>query len=623
MLMVRLPDYKSTVTLVDTTTQDEDEGIVMNIFRSQEEMPHFEVGDVVIVYCAKQQSYNSSTTSLLTNIRTDIHVYDRDRLSKCKSSRLVSSSRRDPTRKSIRVPTANEDEYVLSLYETIDRRLIPNQDDFKVKAEQSLNLRDKFRLLKDVREGIFADLVVEVAKQPYELGDKVCLWVSDYTEHSDFFNKLMDGIGDGLTRDGDPYGYTGKFNKIHNSPLDDERRWMGPCGKRSIQITCWEPHADFIRQEVKAGDWVRLRNVQIGWGRGTANIEGFLRGDRQYPDRIYVDMLDAEADRETINPHLKDALRRKRDYEKEHKRGSNGQGKRSAPDELPQKASKSKRQRLRSEKQREFQEREIKAEEKLNLNKLIICENQGQSIVPLSAMLEPVPYRTTIKNEATSLDLPFTNVKFRTQVRVVDFHPSNLQDFAVRVKRNKYACLSDNGNESGGDASSTSSSSEIETERGGYNWNWRFALKVEEVSAVPSKTKKRPASTWVLVNNQDAQLLTDLDARDLHASENSSYLDNLRELMFTLWGNLEECKAREEATKKKRVRGGHLEAPPVDSDEEGEGTRPPSSQLTNKPFRCCLQQYGVRVEAGKGEDNAGEGYRWQRMFGLFGTKISI
>ena len=42
----------------------------------------------------------------------------------------------------------------------------------------------------------------------------------------------------------------------------------------------------------------------------------------------------------------------------------------------------------------------------------------------------------------------------------------------------------------------------------------------------------------------------------------------------------------------------------------------------NKAFTCCIKQYGVKVdEKDPAKANAGNGKRWQRMFGLFGTQI--
>lgn len=623
------------MTLYDVSTQDDGDAIELAIFCPQEQdMPQVQAGDIVIVYDARTQSRNGSKTSLLKNRQTQtaiLVVYDGDLLSKCTSANAVLRARRDQTTpQDSRAPHPNDVQHVFSLYQKLDKTVIP--DGAQARASQSLNVQDKFRELKDVEARTFADLIVEVVKQPFnqafDQGDTVTLWVSDYTQNSAFYDKAADGL-EGSGRDGDPYGYTNGFNNGNPSHYDD-RQWAGPSGKRSLQVICWEPHAQDIRRSVRAGDWVRLRNVHIKWDRNRTNIEGVLHQDKDYPNRVYVEVLNPKANGETIDPRLKNAIRRKRDYNREHKQKGKGQGKRSAPDGN----TKTRRKRSRTEKQKEQQEKEAKAEEQLGLNEHIACENNEQSILRLSDVLRPVPYQTTIDNEPVTLDLPFTNVKFRIQARVVDFQPPNLQDFAIREKRGKHPEQKEyfgEGDESDKDGASSSSDSRIDSEqvdRVGYVWKWQFALKLEEVSpSTSSKTKKKPAaSIWVVVDNQDAQLLTNLDAVNLHSAENNNVLAQLTEKMFTLWGNLEECKSPQEAARKRA--GLPLGPPPLDSDdEEGESTTntnaaPASSQLSNKPFRCCLRQYGIKVPTENGEDgDAGEGLRWERVFALFGTKI--
>jgi protection-of-telomeres protein 1 len=44
--------------------------------------------------------------------------------------------------------------------------------------------------------------------------------------------------------------------------------------------------------------------------------------------------------------------------------------------------------------------------------------------------------------------------------------------------------------------------------------------------------------------------------------------------------------------------------------------------INNKAFTCCIRQYGVKVpEKDSSKANAGDGLRWERRFGLFGTMI--
>jgi hypothetical protein len=145
----------------------------------------------------------------------------------------------------------------------------------------------------------------------------------------------------------------------------------------------------------------------------------------------------------------------------------------------------------------------------------------------------------------------------------------------------------------------------------------------------------------------------------------------LKEQLFKLWGDLEEKKSamlpKKSAKSKKAPPPSSFDSiassppqkagaqPDADSDVENESSNPrsgnkistPSVVLQerdsniiatitstnvkvdadlvvpkNKAFTCCIRQYGVKVdEEDPAKANAGEGQRWQRMFGLFGTQI--
>ena len=157
-------------------------------------------------------------------------------------------------------------------------------------------------------------------------------------------------------------------------------------------------------------------------------------------------------------------------------------------------------------------------------------------------------------------------------------------------------------------------------------------------------------------------------------------LQNVKETLFKLWGDLEEQKSAmllQTASRAKSKRGKVLpessapidlssddestdprqrinRLPPDNSDEENEGMSRPKPNLKskksalaerdvnlrgnkegeeikvellkikpkNKAFECCIKQYGIRVsEEDPEKADAGEGKRWQRVFGLFGTLI--
>lgn len=346
-----LLDYKSSLTLYDMSTQGDGEGIDLNVFRKEEEMPIVEAGDVVVVYMARTQMFGGNC-SLITSFRTDIHVYAARQIPRLGSSQSASGALRDPPRQVHSRPRDKEHDYVTWLYDTIDKQYIPDREDFSARAELSKNVRDRFSLLADVQDRMFTDLIVQVVREPFDLGDKVCLWASDWTENASFFHKIDDSPdwSDGVpVRDGDPYGYTSKF-KQRKEPAETDGKWRGPLGKRSIQLTCWEPHAGFIRDQVEIGTWVYLQKVQIGYGHNTANLEGFLRGEQEYSnfsDKIKVQILDPQADSEKIDPRLRDAIRRKRDYEKERGHPKGGH-KRQAEESLPKDNTRTRRKTNRA-----------------------------------------------------------------------------------------------------------------------------------------------------------------------------------------------------------------------------------------------------------------------------------
>lgn len=179
----------------------------------------------------------------------------------------------------------------------------------------STNIKRKFSELKDVRDGMFADTVVQIVREPYDLGDKMTLWVSDYTEHSSFYPHKLTGGGSSEDQAGDAYGYQ---NKLLGSQQTSE--WTGPFGQLSLQVTCFEPHASIIRdQRLKAGTWISMRNLQIKFGHNSNNLEGYLREDRGAQGiKINISYLD-HLDKDTISHELKNALRRKQKHESERK----------------------------------------------------------------------------------------------------------------------------------------------------------------------------------------------------------------------------------------------------------------------------------------------------------------
>ncbi|KAL2139251.1 hypothetical protein VTI28DRAFT_5462 [Corynascus sepedonium] len=614
-------DYKCTITLYDLSTDEDNHDINFAIFRPEADMPKVTVGDVIIGTSVRVQMFRGSL-SLITNNTTSIHVYAASKIPAWPQPAgvaLVPASKRDT-----RTPSAAETTYVSYIYHKIDKYSLPDQQEFQAKAKQSLNVKQKFSLLKDVQEGKFYDLIVQVVRDPYEGVSTLTLYVSDYTENPHFHPRAWQGLSDPISGDGDPYGYT-------TTDVDrPSKEWVGPYGKMSLQITCFDPHSSFIREVVKAKQWVGLRNVQIKYGRDGQYLEGFLRGDSH--SSVNVDVLDP-TNADTIDPNLKEALRRCRDYHKKKKQqikdikaAQEAGMKRKASASLPQEDrppnSKDRRKHKRAVKERLTNDKGVSQEPHIAVNDLVTCEKHSAQYSTVESILEPVVYETTINNQTTSLVVPFVCAKYQALVRVVDFFPPSLEDFTCSRKQTPYDVLSDNE----ADSDCATSSDDEEAAEGERVWEWRFALQLEDAGSSSHQQQSASRSRfWVLVDNIEAQCLTGLDAVDLR--EDPETLQKLRKRMSILWGDLGEKKAQA-AEKRRKEQGAQnegqtryrtqlrLERPPLQSspaeDNEGGVFEVP---VSNKPFVCCIKQYGV-LQEGSDEEGA-----WVRCYGLFGTKI--
>ena len=94
------------------------------------------------------------------------------------------------------------------------------------------------------------------------------------------------------------------------------------------------------------------------------------------------------------------------------------------------------------------------------------------------------------------------------------------------------------------------------------------------------------------------------DPTDLR--EDATLLNQLREKLYILWGDLEEQKRQEDTGERKAKR--------KKLDSEDEETQKPS----NLPFSCCLQEYGALREGGR----ADEVTDWERQFMISGVTIN-
>jgi protection-of-telomeres protein 1 len=146
------------------------------------------------------------------------------------------------------------------------------------------------------------------------------------------------------------------------------------------------------------------------------------------------------------------------------------------------------------------------------------------------------------------------------------------------------------------------------------HWEWSFALQVEEVIAKVGKSlgagvaaRRPPSRMWLNVSHLEAQHLFGNavdDPTDLR--EDTTLLNQLREKLYILWGDLEEQKGKEDAGERETKRA------------KLDGTSETGQRPSNLPFSCCLQEYGALREGGRA-DEVGD---WERQFMISGVTIN-
>jgi hypothetical protein len=534
----------------------------------------------------------------------------------------------------------------------------------------------KFRLIKDTTfPPCWTDLCGEVIKSfPNSWGYD--LYITDYTtntnmrEYPEPDEAEDDDAGPG--RDGDDFNYAGVPTK----------RWPGPWGYNILKVNVKEPHAGYITSHVKVGDFVELDNVKM-----REALDGTLEAD-MWPDhldtrRVQITKLDPMS---ALVTRLQE--RREKYWSSREKLVHARRDDDSTKDTKPTKLSRTERKRLKRQKAREKEQaakglasgsngidKELIKTTKPNINAHIRCSHDDIPVLSLHKILDRKNLRhsTILKSngvEERNLNLPFINAKYRARVRVVDYAPRQLEDFAVLVNPDGYdddygRDEDDHDDRDDEEYESPTPRSGSETRphirrRGRRRWEWRFALQLENSPIFPKtkKKEKEPQAVepdqavgdvvgkpdekedriWVQLHHEDAQFLFGRNVDDPGDLRKNLHLrGQLREKLFILWGDLEEVKEATRMTTAEEVKddgdvddmGTADDATPAVAGDLVD-TAAETEESSNLPFECCLMEYGIQMDqdelesrelAGGEEGHLGIGLGWKRMFALFGTTI--
>ncbi|KAF2273150.1 uncharacterized protein EI97DRAFT_190930 [Westerdykella ornata] len=421
--------------------------------------------------------------------------------------------------------------------------------------------RDRHSLIKDVQLDNFYELVVETVKiySVHDGADGVDLYVSDYTTNKALF--------------------------LYEPPdTNPSSKWQGPFGQVTMSVRLWEPHASWARQDLREGDWIRLKNVRIK--SSPANkIEGSLHADQTYPDKILISKLDKSHDAE----FMQELGARKRAYLEKYEREDTAAEpgghatKASAKAAAKKKSARKARERQRKEEEQRQLEKEAEAQAvaRSNINGHVIASHPEIRLSSIDEILDD-SHRTMQTRDGGQLVFPFVNAKYRTRVRVVDFFPHDLHDFS--------RCMDD----------PTWNTPLLDQDRAhgrrDDRWQWGFVLFVEDATS----TRPTPQRIPLFVFNDSGQYLLNIDAIDLRNDARGRTMATLEEKLFILWGNLLELK--------RDLAPSGVKFPLPTRDQ----------RLSNKPFECCIEEYGVQVEPSPQWPTG-----WQRIYKLASTLIRV
>lgn len=240
---------------------------------------------------------------------------------------------------------------------------------------------------------------------------------------------------------------------------------------------------------------------------------------------------------------------------------------------------------------------------------LVSCQQiEGVTSIALSDIIDN-PSLSFETGTGKTISLPFQNVCYKTKLRVVDFFPPLLEDFAApHQESDRDFIATDPSNQDGGSDSDSeldlpSNVEDMDSdsqETAGVRWEWRFCLLVEDPFYTPSSTttKDSPKPRVLLhVDPLAGAYLLNADACNL--KRNPEVLNRIREKLYHLWGDLEEDKRQQ-------------------ASAEGNNGIDVTKATGGMPFECYIKEYGV-PKSGNGRRGTVD---YERMFQLWGVTIN-
>ncbi|KAJ6260495.1 hypothetical protein Dda_4721 [Drechslerella dactyloides] len=369
------------------------------------------------------------------------------------------------------------------------------KETYNTELDLKENRKKKLAQIKDIQENNFHDIICFVQdKWVSSHGQQTTVYVTDFTQNMDLYHHNNDFLGlseetvqEEAARD-ETYSYAYDFGGATTKKAAKSgfvSKWYYErLGFYTLPVIFWDSLSAKADQELKAGEYILLNNVNIKRDAQKGKLEGNLR-----------------LPRDTSKP-MSDG------FVKIGPSDARVKGLNTRRNELERTTKEKKEAIIEARKRRAEEEKQKKLEEEMNRrrenNPLILCGYESMET-------------TTIKSINVSLEgtvLDFFNRHYRTECRVKEFRPPDIKYFCQPIKDDPEAC---------------SLPLDVDPRP---KWFWCFELDVVG--------KDEESFITIQVDDAAGRHLLTMDPCDLQDPANHEKLEQLRHELSILWGNLDE-----------------------------------------------------------------------------------
>ncbi|KAH8429566.1 telomere-binding alpha subunit central domain protein [Aspergillus melleus] len=483
---------RSSSSFITFTLKDSDldnghtwDGLKIKYFRENEsQLPPVQVGDVLLLRNLWVRAYSSKPLGVAAQDKTipwALFRHESDPMSIAKPMCGPIPFEPSFTEKRLAMSLLEHSTKIKGFRISSTKPVAPQFHSGTTAPKSKYSAPGCFTLIKDAKYNAnyktYVDLIGEVIKIYPPRGDHVLMYITDYTMN----RNLPDHDSD------DEKGQEGDY---FNYQRNNRRRWTGPSGQLSLAVTVWSPYDSYVRENVNEGDIVYLSNVEIARCKFGTTMEAIIRTGNKYNiEKGKVRLITAKND-----ARAQELLLRKEEYW----RRNPSKRKLAQDDEPPSRLKRLKKnQKQKAEAKKDESQTSIDLRARNAPNPNITAAYSSCSDLPIEDILTNESHNN-VSPDGVKYRFPFQNLCYRSMVRVVDFFPHKLEDFAVPERQD--------------DEPLARFELECATGEQFNRWEWRFCLLIESSSAPPPGQAREQMKLFV--SDVEAVHLTGLDASE-------------------------------------------------------------------------------------------------------------